>query len=109
MRYGTRPDGVRLHARSIGSSMRAKKSPNGSPSLISPSGVIKLMTHAMMGAALGLAFTLALILVNPAVAELLNHGGRAAAFVFVATMVTTFAIGASLTGVVLILNEDKDR
>lgn len=89
--------------------MRAKKSPNGSPSLISPSGVIKLMTHAMMGAALGLAFTLALILVNPAVAELLNHGGRAAAFVFVATMVTTFAIGASLTGVVLILNEDKDR
>ena len=88
--------------------MRVKKSPKGSPSLISPTGVIKLMTHAMMGAALGLAFTLALILANPAVAELLNHGGRAAAFVFAATMVTTFAIGASLTGVVFILNEDKD-
>ena len=96
--------------------MRAKKSPNRSPnrapnrapSLISPTGVIKLMTHAMMGAALGLAFTLALILANPAVAQLLNHGGRAAAYVFVATMVTTFAIGASLTGIVFILNEDKD-
>ncbi|WP_298876155.1 hypothetical protein [uncultured Bradyrhizobium sp.] len=88
--------------------MRAKKSPNRSPSLISPTGVIKLMTHAMMGAALGLVFTLALILANPAVAELLNHGGRAAGFVLVATMVTTFAIGASLTGVVFILNEDKD-
>jgi len=92
--------------------MRAKKSPNRSPErssgLISPAGVIKLMTHAMMGAALGLAFTLALILANPAVAELLNHGGRAAAYVFVATMVTTFAIGAVLTGVVFILNEDKD-
>jgi hypothetical protein len=66
------------------------------------------MTHAMMGAALGLVFTLALILANPAVAELLNHGGRAAAFVLVGTMVTTFAIGAALTGVVFILNEDKE-
>ena len=56
------------------------------------------MTHAMMGAALGLAFRLALILANPAVAELLNHGGSAAVFVFVGTMVTTFAIGATLDG-----------
>jgi hypothetical protein len=84
--------------------MRAKKS----QSLISPSGVIKLMTHAMMGAALGLAFTLALILANPAVAELLNHGGSRAIFVFVVTLVTTFAIGAALTGVVFILNENKE-
>ncbi|WP_234681725.1 hypothetical protein [Bradyrhizobium monzae] len=88
--------------------MRAKKSPKQSQSLISPAGIIKLMTHAMMGAALGLAFTLALILANPAVAELLNHGGRAAVLVFVGTMVTTFAIGAALTGVVFILNEDKE-
>lgn len=97
-----------LHARSIGSSMRAKKSPNRSPSLISPTGVIKLMTQAMMGAALGLIFTLALILANPAVAELLNHGSSASTFVLVGTMVTTFAIGAALTGIVFILNEDKE-
>ena len=84
--------------------MRAKKS----PSLISPTGVIKLMTHAMMGAALGLAFGLALILSNPAVANLLHHGGRQAIFVFVITLVTTFSIGATLTGVVFIISEDKE-
>lgn len=88
--------------------MRAKKSPNRVPSLLSATGVIKLMTHAMMGAALGLAFTLALILANPAVAELLNHGTSAAVFVFVVTIMTTFAIGAALTGVVFILNEDEE-
>jgi hypothetical protein len=84
--------------------MRAKKS----QSLISPTGVIKLMTHAMMGAALGLTFGLALVLFNPAVADLLNHGGGPAVFVFVITLVTTFTIGATLTGVVFILSEDKE-
>ncbi len=83
--------------------MRVKKS----PSLISPTGVIKLMTHAMMGAALGLAFSLALVLSNPAVAKLLNDGGSQAVIIFALTLVTTFAIGATLTGVVFILAEDK--
>jgi hypothetical protein len=87
--------------------VRAKKSPKKSPSLVSPTGVIKLVTHAMMGAALGLAFTLALTLSNPAVADLLNHGGSQAVLVFVFTLVTTFAIGAMLTGIVFILAEDK--
>ncbi|SEN44643.1 hypothetical protein [Bradyrhizobium sp. OK095] len=86
--------------------MRANKSPKKSPRLISPTGVIKLVTHTMMGAALGLAFGLALILSNPAVANLLNHGGSQA--VFVLTLVTTFAIGATLTGVVFLLAEDKE-
>jgi len=84
--------------------MRGKKS----PSLISPTGVIKLMTHAMMGAALGLVFGLALVLFNPAVPNLLNHGGHSAAMVFIITLVTTFAIGATLTGLVFILAEDKE-
>jgi hypothetical protein len=83
--------------------MRAKKSSD----LISPTGLIKLMTHAMMGAALGLAFSLALILCNPAVANLLKNGGSQAAIVFVLTLVTTFTIGATLTGVVFILEENK--
>jgi hypothetical protein len=87
--------------------VRANKSPKKSPSLISATGVIKLVTHAMMGAALGLAFTLALTLSNPAVADLLNHGGSQAVLVFVLTLVTTFAIGAMLTGIVFILAEDK--
>jgi hypothetical protein len=84
--------------------MRAKKS----QSLISPAGIFKLMTHAMMGAALGLAFTLALIVVHPAVAELLNHGGRGTVFGFVVTLAATFAIGAALTGAVFIIDEDKE-
>ncbi|TFV79625.1 hypothetical protein E4K64_02890 [Bradyrhizobium frederickii] len=83
--------------------MRTKKSSD----LISATGLIKLMTHTLMGAALGLAFSLALILCNPAVASLLNNGGSQAAIVFALTLVTTFAIGATLTGVVFILAEDK--
>ncbi len=83
--------------------MRAKNSSD----LISPVGLVKLMTQAMMGAALGLALGLALILCNPAVAGLLNHGGNQAAAVFALALVTTFAIGATLTGVVFILVENK--
>ena len=83
--------------------MRAKKSSD----LISATGLIELMTHALMGAALGLVFSLALILCNPAVASLLSHGGSQAATVFAVTLVTTFAIGATLTGVVFIIAEDK--
>ncbi len=84
--------------------MRAKKS--SEPDL--SDRLIKLMTHAMMGAALGLAFSLALVLSNPAVANLLNHGGQSAVVVFILTLVTTFAIGATLTGLVFILAEDKE-
>ncbi|MDX3968848.1 MAG: hypothetical protein QHD01_19925 [Bradyrhizobium sp.] len=83
--------------------MRTKKSSE----LISASGLIKLMTHALMGAALGLTFSLALLLSNPAVANLLNNGGSQAILVFALTLVTTFAIGATLTGAVFIIHEDK--
>jgi len=82
--------------------MRAKKS----PSLSSPAGAMRLMTHAMMGAALGLSFGLMLDLFNPFVAALLEHGGSSA--IVVITFVTTFAIGATLTGAVFILAENKD-
>ena len=84
--------------------MRARKS----PSLISPAGAIKLVTHAMMGAALGLAFSIALIIINPIFAALLRDGGSSSIVVFIVTLVTTFAIGATLTGVVFILAEDKE-
>jgi hypothetical protein len=83
--------------------MRAKRSPD----LVSASGLIRLVTHAMMGAALGLAFSLALLLSNPAVAGLLSYGGRQPVIMFALTLVTTFAIGATLTGIVFILMEDN--
>jgi NhaP-type Na+/H+ or K+/H+ antiporter len=79
-----------------------------SSSLVSPDGAIKLMTHAMMGVALGLLLGIALVLTNPLVASLLENGGSAASYVFLVTLVTTFAIGATLTGVVFILTEDKE-
>ncbi|MBR0995322.1 hypothetical protein JQ580_31890 [Bradyrhizobium japonicum] len=83
--------------------MRSRKSSD----LISPAGLIKLMMHALMGAALGLTFGLTLILSNPAVASLLDHSGTHAAIVVALALVTTFAIGATLTGAVFILVEDK--
>jgi hypothetical protein len=65
------------------------------------------MIQAMMGAALGLTFGLALVLINPGVAALLRDGGSSAIFVFIVTLVTTFAIGATLTGAVFVLIDDK--
>jgi len=94
---------ARLQAISRVGFMRAKKSSG----LISPTGAIKLMTHAMMGAALGLAFGLTLILANPTVARQLDHGGSPAVFVFVVTLVTIFSIGSTLTGAIFILIENK--
>jgi len=81
--------------------MRARKSSG----LVSRVGAIRLMTNAMMGTALGLAYDLALIVTYPTVAALLNDGS--ARFVFI-RLVTTFAIGATLTGAVFILFEDKE-
>ncbi|MDE2377434.1 hypothetical protein [Bradyrhizobium sp.] len=84
--------------------MRAKK-PSG---LISVAGAIKLLSHAMMGTALGLAFALTLVLTNPAVAALLADGGNTAGVVFIAALVASFSIGATLTGAVFILAENKE-
>ena len=81
--------------------MRARKSSG----LVSKVGVVRLITNAMMGTALGLAFGLALIVAYPAVAAFLNDAD--ARFVFI-RLVTAFAIGATLTGAVFILFEDKD-
>lgn len=75
--------------------------------LASPSGLLKLAGHTAMGVAMGLAFALMLILIDPAdIATLTEHGGRQAIAVFVGTLVLTFGIGATLTGAVLILTED---
>ena len=73
----------------------------------SPSGPMRLVNHTAMGVAMGLAFALLLILVDPAgIATLVVHGGRQAIAVFFGTIVLTFGIGATLTGAVFILTED---
>jgi len=86
--------------------MRTRKKPSG---LLSAAGVIKVVAHATMGVAMGLALALVLILVKPAsMTDLLEQGGRSAIYTFVGMLVTTFAIGAALTGAVFILTEDND-
>ncbi len=83
--------------------MRTKKRAQAA----APSGPAKLIGHATMGVAMGLAFTLMLLLIDPSgIATLIAHGGRQAAAVFVGTLVLTFTIGATLTGAVFILMED---
>jgi hypothetical protein len=83
--------------------MRTKK-PAG---LASPSGLLRLLSHAAMGVAMGLGFALLLILVNPSgIAILVEHGGTHALIVMVGTLVLTFGIGATVTGVVFVIMED---
>jgi RsiW-degrading membrane proteinase PrsW (M82 family) len=84
--------------------MQTKK-PSG---LLSPSGLVKLVSQAMMGVAMGLGFALLLILINPSgIATLINQGGDQAIRGFVGTVVLTFAIGATLTGVAFMMMEDN--
>lgn len=86
--------------------MRTKK--RKSSGLVGPAIALKLLTQAMMGCALGLAFGLALVISNPAIGALIEHGGSPATLVFVVTLVTMFGIGATVTGLVLILVEDGE-
>lgn len=82
------------------------KRPSG---LITPSGLLKLVGHAAVGVAMGLAFALILIVVDPSgIATLIDHGGSQGITVFVGTLVLTFGIGATLTGVVFIMMENNE-
>ena len=68
-----------------------------------------MVGHAAMGVAMGLAFALILILVDPAgIATLIDHGGSQGTAVFVGTLVLTFGIGATLTGAVFIMMENNE-
>jgi hypothetical protein len=83
--------------------MRTKKRSG----LASPSGPVRLVNQTVMGVAMGLAFALLLILVDPAeITTLIAHGGTQATAVCIGTIVLTFGIGATLTGAIFILTED---
>jgi hypothetical protein len=76
--------------------------------LVTPSGLLKLIGHAAMGVAMGLAFALLLVLVDPSgIATLVGHGGSQGITVFVGTLMLTFGIGATLTGAIFIMTEDN--
>jgi hypothetical protein len=74
--------------------------------LVTPSGLLKLIGHAAMGVAMGLALALLLVLVDPSgIATLVGSQGIT---VFVGTLTLTFGIGATLTGAIFIMTEDND-
>ena len=75
--------------------------------LVSRLGLLRLVGQAVMGIAMGLAFALILILIDPSGSAIpVEHGGNQATTVFVGTLVLTFGIGAALTGAVFIMTED---
>jgi hypothetical protein len=81
--------------------MRTKK-PSG---LVTPSGLLKLVVHAAMGVAMGLAFALILMVMDPSgMAALFQQEGNQVGAV--GTLMLTFGIGAALTGAVFMVTED---
>jgi hypothetical protein len=75
--------------------------------LASLSGLMRLLGHATMGVALGLAFALILTLIDPdGIPTLVEHGGAQAIAVSIGSIVLTFATGATLTGAVFIMTEE---
>ena len=85
--------------------MRTKKPPG----LISPTGLTKLVAHAAMGVAMGLLFALAVTLINPSgIVIFAGDGATPDNTVSLGTLVLTFAIGATLTGIVFMMTENND-
>lgn len=81
--------------------MRTKKTSG----LVTLSG---LQSHAAMGIAMGLAFALLLMLIDPSgIATRSGPGGPGAITAFASTLALTFGIGATLTGAVFIVMEDS--
>ena len=82
--------------------MQTKKKPSG---LVTPSGLLKLVVHAAMGVAMGLAFALILMVMDPSgIAALVQQEGNQVGAV--GTLMLTFGIGAALTGAVFMMTED---
>ena len=87
--------------------MRAKTS-----SLLLTS-VLKLLGHAMMGIAMGLAFAFVLTRFDPlGIMPRINSDAAAGISgitpaIFVGIIVLSFAIGATLTGLVFMVTEDR--
>jgi hypothetical protein len=86
--------------------MRSKK-----PSAIfQPSLLLRLGGHAAMGFAMGLAFALALTLIDAfGVTALVASSAdpSTATVILVGTCALTFSVGATLTGFILLMMEDS--
>jgi hypothetical protein len=71
---------------------------------------LKLAGHTAMGIALGLAFVLVLIRVGPSeITSVINGSAhpQATLILFESTVVISFAVGATLTGLVFMMTEER--
>ena len=87
--------------------MRSRKS----SAILGPSFILQLAAHTAMGAALGLGFSLALLFFDVfKVGSLIAHcvDPQSSTIVFAGTFTLAFAVGATLTGFVLIMI-DRDE
>jgi hypothetical protein len=76
------------------------------PAKLGPSTVLELAVHTAMGAALGLGFSLALLFFDAfKIATLIAQSvdPHSSMIVFAGTFTLAFAVGATLTGFVLIM------
>jgi hypothetical protein len=90
-------------------SMRTK-TPHTKTPTIWLSSALKLASHTAMGVAVGLAFSLILTLADPTgIMTLINHSAapETTLALFVGTIILTFGIGATLTGLVFMVTEDS--
>ena len=86
--------------------MRSKKH----PALFKPSVLLGLAGHTAMGVALGLAFAFVLTLMDTfGVMNLVAHSAdpKATMIVVVGSFTLAFAVGATLTGVVFMMMEQR--
>jgi hypothetical protein len=89
-------------------SMRTKTSRTKTPT-VWLSSALKLASHTAMGVAAGLAFSLILTLADPTgIMTLIDHSDtpEATLALFEGTIIVTFAIGATLTGLVFMMTEE---
>ena len=79
------------------------------PGLISPTGLTKLVAHAAMGVAMGLLFALIVTLTHPSgIVFFAGDGSSSDNTVSLGALVLTFAIGATLTGLIFMMTEESD-
>jgi hypothetical protein len=84
--------------------------PRKRPAWLKPTILIELACHAVMGTAMGLGFALALTLVDAfGIATLIAHSlePQATFAIFIGTFTLAFAVGATLTGFVFTMMEER--
>ena len=76
------------------------------PYHISTSAAARLLQHTAMGAAMGLALGLLVMILDPPIAALVENQGNSTVWVLAGTLIAVFAVGSTLTGALFISLEE---